>query len=323
MSLLTRLIPSNLLEEKAKFMADQTYNPQFKYESSFTEDELYKYGQPQPKYLELAEEILAKAYHNQTETDLLRSEGPLLSQSEVTHKTALFLQMHGIKNRFTISWSASYVSRATINKDTLKLRTTAEFRREGLLGMLYHEIGTHALRRLNYEQQPWYLQKKKYGFQEYLYTEEGLASLHSLLPHTNKSAYSTAIRYAAVNYAQQHSFSQLWSFLSKYLDDPETRWMVTMRQKRGLTDTSQPGGFTKDLVYFEGMVDTWKWLKAHNFDPTLLYMGKIAAADAQRAQQLNPNFQPLLPSFFVLDPSKYHAALVKIEEENNFSHVKS
>lgn len=262
MSWLDQVTPTNLLAEKEKFLADPTYNPQFTYSEPIDEESFYKYGKTKPKYVELANNILEKTYFGRNEADLLMMEGPRISQDEVTKRFQTFFEMHGIEHRFKIVWSSSFISRATINDDTLKLRTNATFHKEGLIGLMYHEIGTHALRTVNYENQPWFKKKKQFGLtHNYLKTEEGLAALHALLPHTYKSAYTSAIRYIAVDYARTHSFVELWQFLGTYVQDPETRWMITLRQKRGMTDTSQPGGPTKDLVYFEGVVDVWLWLE--------------------------------------------------------------
>lgn len=316
MSFLSSLIPINLNEEKAKFFADQTYNPQFIYSEPVDQKKLIIPGIPKKEYLELAQNTLKKTYKNTTETELFLIEGPTISQKEVAKKIKTFLQMHQLEHRFKISWSSSYVSRATITADLIKLRLPIDFRKEGLLGMLYHEIGTHALRGLNYERQPWFKKKKKYGFSDYLKTEEGLASLHAIIPHTNKSAFISAIRYAAVEKAQTSSFVETWEYLKQYIDDLERRWMVTLRQKRGLEDTSKPGGYTKDLVYFEGMVDVYKWLKRNNFDITGLYYGKIAAEDVVKAVEINPEFDPALPSFFTINPEKYAQEIKKIGEAN-------
>jgi hypothetical protein len=320
MSLLAQLKPNNLLEEKEKFFLDNSYNPQFTYDNLPDESEIYKYGKPTLNYITLAKSVLDKAYFNKTEKDLLLTEGSEVSQKEVSQKTMQFLKMHGLENRFRISWSSSYVSRATVNRDTIKYRLPAYFREEGLLGSIYHEIGTHAIRRVNYEQQPWYRRKNKYGFGSYLKTEEGLAVLHALIPHSMKLAYTTASRYLAVDYAQKHSFAELWEFVGKYVQDQETRWMVTFRQKRGITDTSKPGGFSKDLVYFEGTVDVWNWLNQHDYDITQLYFGKMALEDVDKVVRMNPNFNPLLPSFFVVDKDRYAQEIEKIGLENGFNH---
>jgi hypothetical protein len=321
MSLIKRLTPTNLLEEKKHFLADTSYNPQFTYAEPISEDDLYKYGYHNPNFVELAQEILDRAYFSSNELDLRMNQGRLYSEQEVTDKAYHFLQMHDLEEKIKIMWSSSFVSRASINSESLKLRTGSEFRKENLLGMLYHEIGTHAIRRANYEKQPWFRKKKKHGFSSYLKTEEGLASLHSLLPITNKSAYSTAIRYVASNFAQQHSFAETWNLLSSYLDDTETRWMVCLRQKRGMTDTSKPGGFTKDLVYFEGMVKMYHWLKQHDFDLTTIYFGKLSYKDVDKAKELNPDFEPLLPSFFTLDKDQYAQQISSIGQTNQFDQV--
>jgi len=316
MSLISKLTPINLLEEKAKFLANPSYNPQFIYEEPVDVKTLIKYGLPQQKYIDLAQEILDRAYYGRNEQDLLMMEGPILTQTEVTGKTEKFLKLHRLEKRYKVIWSSSFVSRTTIDSSTIKYRIPSQFRKNELLGTLYHEIGTHALRRINYEQQPWFKKKKELGFADYLKTEEGLAALHSLMPSVNKYAYEMASRYLAVAYAQQHTFSELWKYIGKYIQDEETRWMVALRQKRGIEDTSQPGGFTKDLVYFEGIVEVWKWLKAHQFDPTSLYLGKIALVDVTKAMEFSQNFKPSLPSFFSINPEKYAQALIEIGNIN-------
>lgn len=320
MSFLSNLIPINLLEEKEKFLNDHKYNPQFVYDEPIDHKKLSQYGAPKQPYLDLAKAILEKSYFGRNELDLFMMEGKELNQQEVTDKTRTFLEMHGLSERFAIVWSSSFVSRATINEDTVKYRLPVDYRKEGLIGALYHEIGTHALRRINYEQQPWFKKKKKYGFADYLRTEEGLASLHSLLPHSFKSAYISAIRYLAVNVAQSASFAEVWHSLDQYVEDIERRWMITIRQKRGLEDTSQPGGYTKDLVYFEGLVDVWQWLTKNNYDLETLYFGKLAAEDIDKARELNPIFQPLLPVFFQ-EKDKYIQAVSEIGEYNEFNNL--
>src|SRR5579859_1937513 len=192
MSVIQKLIPTNILAEKKKFFADFSYNPQFVYAEEVKPSMLTEWGSTQKKYAELAREILEKTYFGRNESDLLLMEGKKLSQKEIDKKIRVFLEMHHLQERYQVIWSSSFVSRATITKDTLKLKSTAQFYKEGLIGLLYHEIGTHALRRMNYEKQPWYKKKKEYGLTTpYLRTEEGMATLHSLVAHTFPSAYTS------------------------------------------------------------------------------------------------------------------------------------
>jgi hypothetical protein len=322
MSWLDDITPLNYLEEKAKFLADASYNPQFIYRDSFDPATMETNGLPQKDLVDLAQAIVDKTYFGRNEVDLLLNEGPKISTAEVTKKFETFLSMHGLEKRFEIIWSTSFVARATCTKDAIKLRSSADFHKQELLGLIYHEVGTHALRTVNYEQQPWYRKKKAYGFQSHLMTEEGLAVLNSLVPRNIKSVHNAAIRYLGVEYAQHHSLAEVWRFLGTYIQDPETRWMVAFRLKRGLTDTAQPGGSTKDLVYFAGCLQVWHWLKAHDFDITPLYFGKIAIENISEALALNPDFQPLLPSFFTLDRAEYSAAMQAIGTWNLFDQIK-
>src|SRR3990167_4982153 len=319
MNLLQQLTPLNLNEEKQKFFADQTYNPQFVYAEQIDQAKLEQYPKPTPELLELAEHIVAKNVSETTEAELEKKFGRLLTQQEVTQKAFTFLKVHGLEDRITIIWSASFVSRASINKDVLKLKSLSVFRELETAGMLFHEIGTHALRQVNYEQQPWYLKKKKYGFGNYLETEEGLAILHSLLPVGDKSLYKSAVRYLAVHFSQTLTFAELWNYLTPLVSDEEECWMVVLRQKRGLTDTTLEGQFTKDALYFSGAVRMARWLQKNNFDLTSLYYGKVATEDVQKAIELNSYFSPKLPSFFSTGKESYKNKIMEIITQNELT----
>jgi len=316
MNILSKLSPINLFEEKKKFFADPSYNPQFIYEDEVSEDQLLSYGVPTSHYLKLAKRIVKQAFDGKSESDLEKERGKELTREEVTEKIKLFLQMHDLENRFGIIWSSSFVARTSINATTIKLRLPVKFREQDLLGMLYHEIGTHGLRRINYEQQPWYKKKNKYGFSSHLKTEEGLASLHSLIPLKNKLSYTSALRYLSIKQAQESSFVDTYQFINKYIKDPDRCFTSTFRTKRGMTDTKNPGGYTKDLVYFEGLVDVWQYLSKNDFQIDHLYFGRLAKEDVEKAIEMNSEFEPLLPSFYVTNKEKYKKEMIKIGQDN-------
>ncbi len=54
--------------------------------------------------------------------------------------------------------------------------------------------------------------------------------------------------------ASKLGFVDLFNDLEKYIDNPRRRFKLTLRVKRGLTDTSEPGGLYKDQVYLEGAI---------------------------------------------------------------------
>ncbi len=58
--------------------------------------------------------------------------------------------------------------------------------------------------------------------------------------------FKPALNYYACYKASEMSFVELFNDLEKYVDNPKKRWKYVLRVKRGLGDTSQPGGLYKD-----------------------------------------------------------------------------
>ena len=50
------------------------------------------------------------------------------------------------------------------------------------------------------------------------------------------------------------NFAELFKDLEKYIDQPERRWNGVLKTKRGITDTSKPGGLYKGKMYLEGAI---------------------------------------------------------------------
>jgi len=317
MGLISDLQPINFLEEKEKFLSNPTFNPQFRYLKVIHEQELHKHGLPNEKYIPLAQKIIEQTFHDFTAKELSAEQGSVLSQKEVNTKLVEFLKKHNnLDKKYRIIWAEDFVSRTAINSDTIKLRFPCSIREEDLDGLIYHELGTHALRRVNYEQQPWFKKKNKYGFASYLKTEEGLAVLHSIYPKKYLPAYTAAINFLATIKAQESSFLEVWQFVNHFVEDHEKAFNLTFKKKRGLTDTSQPGGLTKDYVYFEGFVETTKFLIENNFPIKELYFGKLAYQDINKAVEMNKKFQPLLPDFYTDNPVKYRNRVIEIAKAN-------
>jgi len=316
MKFLSQLIPANLQEEKQNFFADNTYNPRFIYTEAVPQHKLEKYPVPDPKLVLLAEKIVAA--HHEEVIDERGNADPdrYLSNEEVTLKSIQFLKIHGLDQKIKIKWSSSFITRATMNEEFLKLKSDAVFTEKDTISMLFHEVGTHALRRLNYEQQPWFLKKKKFGFSDYLETEEGLAVLHGLLATTNKSLFSTAVRFLAVEKGLTMTFAELWQYLEPYFPNHERRWTAVLRQKRGVQDTRNPSVFMKDALYFSGSVRMARWLDRHNYDLTGLYFGKISSKDVGKARELNAGYLPKLPIFYLADKEKYISGIKEIIKKN-------
>jgi len=147
-----------------------------------------------------------------------------------------------------------------------------------------HEIWTHILRAENGYSQPYHI--FGHGLANYVGTEEGLAVYNEekagLLNTTFLKIY--AGRTIAVKLAQETSFWDVFSKLLSYFS-PEAAYTITLRSKRGLINTVEPGGFTKDHLYLSGYFYV-KGYFSNNNPPKLLYVGKVGIEDVNLIKQL-------------------------------------
>jgi len=64
--------------------------------------------------------------------------------------------------------------------------------------------------------------------------------------HKKPFMYKSALNYYSAYMASKMSFVELFNDLEKYIDNPRRRWKCTLRVKRGMVDTVEPGGLYKD-----------------------------------------------------------------------------
>lgn len=139
-----------------------------------------------------------------------------------------------------------------------------------------HEIETHALRSQNGYQQS-YRVLGYLGLPGYLPSEEGLATIMEELTGNISSGRlrSICIRVIAVYKAMSHSFYDVFKEVKeRYNFSSKSAYTITKRVKRGLCDTSLPGGFLKDHVYFLGRERVNDFVQ-NGGDIRLLFAGKI------------------------------------------------
>ena len=116
--------------------------------------------------------------------------------------------------------------------------------------------------------------------------------------------------------ASKLSFVDLFNDIEKYIDSKKNRWKFVLRLKRGLIETSEPGGLYKDQCYLEGAVDFLR--HRLSIDIVGLFTGKISLEDLRK-----PKIQKLLNKdliklpTFMQDMDKYMAALDVIARTNH------
>ncbi len=312
-------IPVNLMEEKKKFFFDPGYNPQFNYEEEIPDDILYeKYGVFGGELIDKARNIcdaVIKKWGNYT-TYLNAVEGKLLSKEETVKIISLYLEEANLQKKVTTRFSTSFIPRTHVDGYSLNVRLPISYRENNIRGILHHEIGTHVFRRMNDELQLWHKRRSDFNLHPYLETEEGIALLNGGLGVQEPYFWNSGLHYFASFLAKTDSFSEVYEKLKIYVDEREERWYVTLRAKRGLMDTSRPGGYTKDQVYLRGVIKVSAWLRENNFDMEKLYLGKIAIDDLQIVEHLSQLQKPFLPFFISQDVKAYEKSLRHIMKTN-------
>lgn len=318
-SIVKKINPINKEEEKKKFLFDPLYNPQFEYEYEFTTQELNKFGDLSDKYLTQAKSILdavIKKYGSETKF-LDEVEGPMITREEVETKISEYLKENKLENQLKVVFTRNMVSRTSINEDEMKIRLPIEYRKNTFDGILNHEIGTHYFRTLNDRQAPWYDKRAEYDMKPKTKTEEGLALIQQYITFENPYLWVTGLYYYGSWCAKTMSFAELNKALTPYVDSAERRWKLCLRIKRGLKDTSMPGGFSRNQHYLNGVFDVLQYLEKHDYNPEELYAGKIAVADAERARKMTPDRKYLLPAFLQkMSREEYKKGIQRIKKLN-------
>lgn len=159
--------------------------------------------------------------------------------------------------------------------ERIMVRSDALFSKDEVTRLIYHEIGTHVFRYLNGASQPIHLMR--IGFGDYLATEEGLANYHEVkfgvqLP-SDRRRY--AIRLLAAYYSLEHGFFEIFKKIVPHTC-PDEAFDIVARVKRGIIDTSMPGGYLKDHVYHSGFLKITDYLKTRPDGYDILMSGKIS-----------------------------------------------
>jgi hypothetical protein len=314
---------SNLLEEKERFLKDNSYQPQFQYGDVVAEEQLSKYGLPNEEVATFSLDLLQKSLNTYNSyEDMLALEGSILDQPTTEKIITTYLKDSSLSNKIEVQYLPRLVPRTAVNvfeeKCVLKIRVPVSYGEHIIQSVLDHEVGTHIFRWVNEFEQVWRDNRETYELRDHVETEEGLAVWHTMLTHPVKYLWQPALYYYAVFLAQRYSFVEVFNRLKQFVENPEYRWSLCVRVKRGLKDTSQLGGYTKDMLYLQGAVKIAQWLFEHDLDSSSLYIGKVAVEDLEKCLSLITS-QPLLPHWIATE--KYKEQLLHSFTENGVLHI--
>ncbi len=263
------------------------------------------YTSPKKKLLEEAkavqEEYEKRKHHI--------AEGKKLTAEETKERLQEYLMRNKLQHWHVVirETGSTRISIGKSKRRNIYLLANSLFPEVDLESIFAHEVATHAMRLENGIHQPYTVMM--YGTHQYLETEEGLAIFNQLKFQDKLSSkfYSAARGYVKTaevletSFAEASELESVLQFLKKRkLSDENLRILFRKiyRVKRGIGDTSKPGGFTKDLVYFSGLKKVEKFLKQGG-DIHELYKGKIGIQDVQHTKHMEELIQPThLPHFY-------------------------
>ncbi len=325
--------PINEEEEKKKFFRSKTYEPKFRYDAykenikklqqeltevspdntelgqllkqsrnieytmlnmlkhrgtdKFTKYSILCYGLPDKELVHKAKEILEWPSPKENDAEL--------STEEIIRRMNSAFLRYGFK--WTIKEKDMAATAAVKNCEReLLIRRNSRFSKKVLDRLIVHEIGTHILRADNGSLQPYKIFER--GLPNYLMTEEGLAvyneEKHDCLDVNVLKRY--AARVVAVDMSSRYGFRRVFNFLCRYIDE-DLAWRTTVRAKRGLKDTSLPGGCTKDFAYLRGYYAVKKYMEDGG-DISKLYYGKVGIQHVEILDKIPDLIEPgILPPF--------------------------
>ncbi|XP_076110008.1 putative tyrosine carboxypeptidase MATCAP2 [Mytilus galloprovincialis] len=325
MPLLNAIKPENEKSEKERFFrANYNYNPYFIYRFPAPPEVLERISTPSDKLLNIAiliMEIAIDRYGSYEEFEN-QTGGPVLGRSQIITLVKNYVKRENLENEIMLNLSEDLLSRGSMTrvkgKPTLNVRIV-NLRQFWVEGLLRHEIGTHYLRSMNNKFQPWsnWKVRTELGMAPMNPTEEGLASLHSVLLRKDPCLWRCALLYYTVYKAAHLSLKELFIDLGKFVNDPQVRWDYCIRAKRGQADTSRPGAFCKDQVYLDGALQILKNRRHLDFHSLLRY-GKISYRDIDIISDIAELEYTRIPSFME-DLHAYRGHLDRICDANGLT----
>lgn len=334
--LLSNLRPTNFKEESQKFINDKNYAPQFIYKPIQEEFEHLSKELAKVKYddTDLGRLFMDKVKELESFISLINSRGTTefseissqifgstslydfekiskqLNEKEkrkiikTPHHTAqetkqIFeetLIEYGLKD-WRVVLSDKIIAKCVTNKNKkILLKTSATFSEARIKDLIIHEIETHLLTAENGSRQKYKL--FNLGFANFLETQEGLAIYNAHTQSENQLEEShKEILTLAIYYAKHMSISELYDKIKAYKLTKNSTIDICLRVKRGLSDTSLPGAFTKDYSYYKGKLTIQDFVK-NGGDIRDLYHGKYNLNDLTAIKAISQfKIPPILPKW--------------------------
>jgi len=174
---------------------------------------------------------------------------------------------------------------------------------EGATAIFYHNSGLDAKKPMglaprfnslaaeNGKQQPYKIFNR--GLANYLETQEGLAmyNCEKVGSKPFRENYKAMAHVIAINKALSGSFVEVFEKILAFGLSMEQAFRSALKAKRGMADTSKPGAFTKDYLYWHGYHLIKKFIESGG-EIADLYIGKISLNDVGEIRKMEKLQKP-------------------------------
>lgn len=218
-------------------------------------------------------------------TDLNEPRTASMSPATMQEKLTVALKKFSLSG-WQVILSDGMSARASVLSGSrkVKINQQAEFFACDAERLIHHELGVHAIRAERGRMMP--LRIFRTGLAGYLDTEEGLAAWTETRRGITAGLRLFAMRVLAIHWASREPFSLVFRRLRTLGASKSEAWTLTLRAKRGLGDTGQPGCWPKDAVYLRGYLLVKDWVEAGGDVKKLKRFGKTGLHDLLAIEHL-------------------------------------
>lgn len=248
-------------------------------QEKFTELSIKLYGQPKESDIENCLKIL-KGHQVST-----RKKQKAYTAEQAKTKFEKVFKDYGLKN-WKVKIKQDMVAACVAGKNNrLFVREDVNFTEDRIKSLIVHEIETHIITAENGKLQPYEIFNR--GLAKYLETQEGMAmynvAIQTKTPfEQNHKAHAHVI---AIHTALTGSFKEVYKKLKDLGIGEQDAFRSALKAKRGLSDTSKNGAFTKDYIYYKGYHQVKQFMEqGGKLDD--LYIGKMNIKDLELAKSI-------------------------------------
>ncbi|KFU85317.1 Uncharacterized protein KIAA0895-like, partial [Chaetura pelagica] len=250
--------------------------------------------------------------------------GRLLSKCQIWAMIRKYMQKEGCVGEVVVQLTDDLLSQAVMmvedSRPTLAINL-AGARQHWLEGMLRHEIGqTGSSAGVPNTGRTWSSWRESRGGHRddgEGWSSSALETGWEMLFRKQPFLWRAALLYYTIERASRLSFSALFQDLEQYVQDAGVRWEYCVRAKRGQTDTSRPGCFSKDQVYLDGILRILRHRQTIDF-PLLAALGKVSYEDVNRLKKFGVLEKARIPHF-MQDLERYMKQLDHIVTTNGLN----